>query len=122
MSITSADPATQYRSYSCQRQQHYHKDTAGGSGYLRGRRSGGGGDRGGSGGGAGFCDMCRQRKRQLRQDQIFGSSYFKSLLEISDLDPLTEEIAKYVDPFVLAELKLQGCFVTRSVSRVCVPA
>ena len=31
-----------------------------------------------------------------RQDQIFGSSYFKSLLDISDLDPLTEEIAKYV--------------------------
>jgi len=33
----------------------------------------------------------------LLKDQIFGSSYFKSLLEISDLDPLTEEIAKYAD-------------------------
>ena len=35
----------------------------------------------------------------LFEDQIFGSSYFKSLLEISDLDPLTEEIAKYVSSF-----------------------
>ncbi|CAE7627527.1 top2 [Symbiodinium sp. CCMP2456] len=33
----------------------------------------------------------------LLKDQIFGSSYFKSLLDISDLDPLTEEIAKYAD-------------------------
>ena len=33
----------------------------------------------------------------LLKDQIFGSSYFKSLLEVSDLKPLTDEIAKYAD-------------------------
>ncbi|CAK9053671.1 Pre-mRNA splicing factor SR-like 1 (AtSRL1) [Durusdinium trenchii] len=33
----------------------------------------------------------------LLKDQIFGSSYFKSLLEVSDLEPLAEEIAKYAD-------------------------
>ena len=33
----------------------------------------------------------------LLKDQIFGSSYFKSLLEVSDLQPLTDEIAKYAD-------------------------
>lgn len=33
----------------------------------------------------------------LLKDQIFGSSYFKSLLEVSDLAPLTDEIAKYAD-------------------------
>eukprot|EP00438_Fugacium_kawagutii_P017502 Skav206890 [mRNA] locus=scaffold2387:96165:98709:+ [translate_table: standard] len=33
----------------------------------------------------------------LLKDQIFGSSYFKSLLEVSELEPLTSEIAKYAD-------------------------
>jgi len=33
----------------------------------------------------------------LLKDQILGSSYFKSLLEVSDLPPLTDEIARYAD-------------------------
>lgn len=33
----------------------------------------------------------------LLKDQIFGSSYFKSLLEVSDLEPLAEEITRYAD-------------------------
>ena len=33
----------------------------------------------------------------LLKDQIFGSSYFKSLLEVTELQPLMDEIAKYAD-------------------------